>query len=125
MKRFALRFVVLIAALGLAAVALAAIDSPETSGPVSTELAPLDSPFVATPAASTLCCDPTREPGVGGNPLCFEGHTCCADGFWRCNNHDGTPSCTGCGTACGGKNTACTTGAQCCSGVCKPNGRCK
>jgi hypothetical protein len=39
------------------------------------------------------CCDPTEEPGVNGNPLCFEGHTCCSDGEWRCNNANGSPSC--------------------------------
>lgn len=40
------------------------------------------------------CCDPARQPGVGGNPFCFEGATCCSDGQWRCNNANGTPSCT-------------------------------
>jgi hypothetical protein len=45
------------------------------------------------------CCDPALEPGTGGNPLCFEGHTCCSDGKWRCNNADGSPSCTP-GTVC-------------------------
>jgi hypothetical protein len=39
------------------------------------------------------CCDPAEEPGHNGNPLCFEGATCCADGVWRCNNFDGSPDC--------------------------------
>ena len=39
------------------------------------------------------CCKPELEPGVGGNPLCFEGHTCCSDGEWRCNNVSGNPTC--------------------------------
>jgi hypothetical protein len=39
------------------------------------------------------CCDPTEEPGVNGNPICFEGHTCCANGEWECNNANGTPAC--------------------------------
>jgi hypothetical protein len=125
MKRFAARFVVLFAILGLAAVAVAAIVSPDVSSPAPANPAPLDPPVGITPAASTLCCDPTLEPGTGGNPPCFEGHTCCSDGFWRCNNADGTPGCTVCGTACGARNTPCSTGADCCSGVCKPNGRCK
>ena len=38
------------------------------------------------------CCDPADEPGVNGNPFCFEGHTCCVEG-WRCNNADTSPSC--------------------------------
>jgi len=46
------------------------------------------------------CCDPALQPGVGGNPLCFEGATCCSDGNWRCNNPDGSPSCT-VGKVCG------------------------
>jgi hypothetical protein len=41
------------------------------------------------------CCDPTLQPGVGGNPICFEGTTCCNDGTWRCNQADGSPSCPG------------------------------
>jgi len=40
------------------------------------------------------CCDPNLEPGVGGNPICIEGHTCCLDGTWTCNEANGTPSCT-------------------------------
>lgn len=42
------------------------------------------------------CCDPAQEPGgVGGNPFCIEGHTCCDDGTWRCNAADGTDRCQG------------------------------
>lgn len=39
------------------------------------------------------CCDPDEEPGFNGNPVCFEGATCCANGEWRCNQGDGSPSC--------------------------------
>ena len=39
------------------------------------------------------CCNPDDEPGVNGNPFCFEGATCCADGTWACNNGDLTPNC--------------------------------
>jgi hypothetical protein len=41
----------------------------------------------------TSCCNPALEPGVGGNPLCFE-NTCSSDGKWPCNNPDASPSCT-------------------------------
>src|SRR5262249_22360547 len=82
----------------------------------------------ATPAAgSTKCCDPALEPGVNGNPLCFEGHTCCANGQWQCNNPDGSPSCSGgqvCGSTCSVSGASCTTNADCCSGQCKPNHKC-
>jgi len=77
---------------------------------------------------STKCCDPALEPGVNGNPLCFEGHTCCANGQWQCNNADGTPSCSGgqvCGSTCGGPGASCNSGADCCSGQCKGNHRCR
>jgi len=81
---------------------------------------------MAKPSASA-CCNPDTEPGVGG-PLCFEGHTCCSDGNWRCNNPDGSPSCEAgevCEEGCGERNDACSDDADCCSGTCKPNGRCK
>lgn len=123
MRRFAICVALLVAGMGLAGLALSVIASSED--------APLQ-PALATPVAppaslagSSACCDPAAEPGVGGNPLCFEGHTCCSNGQWSCNNADGSPGCTACGTACGGRNAACTSGANCCSGVCKPNGRCK
>lgn len=80
-------------------------------------------PLIA--AGGTSCCDPAQEPGVGGNPLCFEGHSCCANGQWACNDADGTPSCTVCGTTCGLPGSVCTTGTDCCSGVCKHTGRCR
>jgi len=47
------------------------------------------------PDCPAVCCDPALEPGVGGNPFCFEGHNCCGDGTWRCNQGDGTDSCGG------------------------------
>lgn len=46
------------------------------------------------------CCDPLEEPGTHGNPICFEGATCCADGTWQCNRGDGTPSCDAPGLVC-------------------------
>ena len=76
----------------------------------------------------TKCCDPADEPGVGGNPFCFEGHTCCLDGRWRCNNADGSPSCDPgevCAEGCADRNEACNADPDCCSGDCKSNGRCR
>ena len=78
--------------------------------------------------SGSKCCDPSSEPGVGGNPFCFEGHTCCADGQWRCNNPDATPSCPGgqvCSSSCGLSGATCNADADCCSGMCKGNHRCK
>src|SRR5262245_36783302 len=81
---------------------------------------------VTTPVATaSSCCDPALEPGTNGNPLCFEGHTCCASGQWQCNNADGTPSCTACGAACGLSGAACSVNADCCSNKCKANHRCR
>ena len=74
------------------------------------------------------CCDPDLEPGTNGNPFCFEGHSCCSDGVWRCNNPDATPSCDPghvCNGSCGAKGESCATGAECCSGTCGKNGRCR
>ena len=71
------------------------------------------------------CCDPALEPGTGGNPFCFEGHTCCSDGKWRCNNADGTPSCPACGSSCVPSGGSCASNAVCCSGTCKNNHRCR
>ena len=42
----------------------------------------------------TGCCDPALEPGTNGVPPCFEGHSCCSDGAWRCNGFGGEPSCS-------------------------------
>ncbi len=73
------------------------------------------------------CCDPALEPGTNGNPFCFEGHTCCSDGQWRCNNPDATPSCAAgevCAPGCGSRGDSCESGDDCCSGSCK-GGRCK
>ena len=49
---------------------------------------------LAAPPPKKKCCDRALEPGRFGNPLCFEGHTCCANGAWQCNNADGSPSCS-------------------------------
>lgn len=47
------------------------------------------------PPPSDACCDPAARPGSATSliPACFEGHSCCPDGRWRCNDADGTPSC--------------------------------
>lgn len=68
------------------------------------------------------CCDPDLEPGVGGNPLCFEGHICCFDGSWSCRNPDGSAPCKEgnvCDASCGGRGDPCSSDADCCSGNCK------
>lgn len=73
------------------------------------------------------CCDPALEPGGGIVPLCFEGHTCCANGSWQCNNPDGSPSCdpgTVCDAGCTSVGDPCGDDADCCSNRCK-GGRCK
>jgi hypothetical protein len=73
------------------------------------------------------CCDPALEPGTNGNPLCFEGHTCCSDGRWSCNQPDGSPSCDPgqvCDAGCASSGDACSADADCCSGKCK-GGRCR
>ncbi len=49
------------------------------------------------------CCDPALEPGGAQVAPCFEGHSCCDDGVWRCHNNNGIPTCA--------------TG-EVCSGVC-------
>lgn len=80
------------------------------------------------PGGGDACCDPAYEPGGGIVPLCFEGHTCCSDGSWSCNNPDGSPSCetgTVCDAGCGSAGASCATGADCCSGACKGNGTCR
>ena len=82
-------------------------------------------PEQAPVAGGTSCCDPALEPGTNGIPFCFEGHTCCADGTWRCNNSDGTPGCTACGATCVLSGASCTAGSDCCSGVCKGNHGCR
>ncbi len=73
------------------------------------------------------CCDPGLEPGVGGNPFCFEGHTCCSSGNWQCNNPDGSPSCDPGEVCvdCAGAGGSCTSNDDCCSGRCKGNGTCR
>ena len=73
------------------------------------------------------CCDPALEPGVGGNPFCFEGHTCCPGG-WQCNNPDGTPACSKpgevCPAGCASVGETCDVDADCCFNKCK-GGRCR
>ena len=76
---------------------------------------------------SDQCCDPALEPGAGGNPFCFEGHTCCPGG-WQCNNPDGTPACSKpgevCPTGCASVGESCNTDSDCCFNKCK-GGRCR
>ena len=73
------------------------------------------------------CCDPALEPGVGGNPFCFEGHTCCPGG-WQCNYPDGTPACSKpgevCPAGCASVGEACSVDSDCCFNKCKGN-RCR
>jgi len=79
------------------------------------------------------CCDPNEQPGANGNPHCFEGASCCANGEWACNGADGQPSCGATSTNANGAlgevceaccdpakqpgahgNPACFEGATCC-----------
>ncbi len=50
----------------------------------------------------TACCDPDERPGEGGTFPCIEGASCCADGSWRCNEGDGSPTCDSAGGVCNG-----------------------
>jgi hypothetical protein len=75
------------------------------------------------------CCEPSAEPGVGENPFCFEGATCCADGTWQCNGGAGQSTCEAPGELCEaeapccepsaepgvGENPFCFEGATCCA----------
>jgi hypothetical protein len=54
---------------------------------------------------SASCCNPAEQPGTNGNPLCFEGATCCADGTWACNEGDGSETCAA--PVCTAETTAC------------------
>lgn len=84
-------------------------------------------PEVLAKPSGSACCNPDLEPGGGIVPICFEGHTCCSDGNWRCNNPDGSPSCSAgevCAEGCAERNQSCSDDAECCSGNCKRNGRC-
>ncbi len=129
MKRL-LCLLVLLLACGVAFAA----DNPATDAAVQAEpnlaVCPADGSIDEVkgkpePPASP-CCDPALEPGANGNPFCFEGHLCCYDGRWSCNNPDGSPSCkTGevC-VDCASTGDSCSTNAECCSGRCK-GGRCR
>ena len=50
--------------------------------------------------AEEICCDAAEEPGIGDNPACIEGASCCADGEWKCNNGIGSSICDAPGTPC-------------------------
>ena len=122
---------VLFLALGIASVAHAAEPAPaalSSACAVVLDLGTADASFPPDKtgvAGGTSCCDPALEPGPNGIPFCFEGHTCCADGQWRCNNSDGSPGCTACGAACGLSGAACSAGSDCCSGQCRGNHKCR
>ncbi|MCP3997881.1 MAG: hypothetical protein GY722_22900, partial [bacterium] len=58
------------------------------------------------------CCDPYEEPGQFGNPICIEGHTCCADGDWRCNDGSGQPTCNSNSVGVGAGEDAATSQSQ-------------
>ena len=45
-----------------------------------------------------VCCAVAEEPGIGDNPACIEGASCCADGEWKCNNGVGASTCDAPGT---------------------------
>lgn len=66
------------------------------------------------------CCDPADQPGVGDNPTCIEGASCCADGQWGCNEGGGESTCD---TLCGQGDEVCggIAGIQCTG----PNDFCK
>ncbi len=143
--RYAKRIVLSLVALSAVALAGWALASPDSGGVSAvTELA-TSMPDAGPAACSTVeapelfpvmgkgkppklaCCDPALEPGQNGNPFCFEGHSCCTDGTWRCNNPDATPSCDlgeVCEAGCGSRGDSCSGGSECCSGSCK-GGRCK
>ncbi len=53
-----------------------------------------------------ICCAAADQPGIGDNPTCFEGASCCADGAWQCNNGDGSSSCDAPGTPCNADGTS-------------------
>lgn len=46
------------------------------------------------------CCNLDEMPGNNGNPVCFEGATCCSDGSWQCNAGNGSSTCATDGDAC-------------------------
>ncbi len=71
-------------------------------------------PFVSKPPTSA-CCDPDKEPGVGDNPTCIEGATCCADGNWACNEGDGRPTCDALctGETCDAEGGSCSENEYC------------
>ena len=62
--------------------------------------------------AAPECVDPTLCPDIICAPgTVFVPTTC--------------EACGHCEPACGARNTACSTGDDCCSGKCKKNGRCR
>lgn len=58
------------------------------------------------------CCAAAEQPGVGGNPTCIEGASCCADGEWKCNSGPDSSTCEQAGEVCpseGAKGSAADT----------------
>jgi hypothetical protein len=103
------------------AMALAAVVAAAIVG-----LASCDGDDNVQPVPSELCCDPNTKPGVGTNPICTEGVTCCGDGSWQCNQATGENTCQNYGGLCEitecnpddepgvGDNAPCIEGATCC-----------
>lgn len=103
-------------------------EAPETCALDDLELEATARGGNGKPGGGDACCDPALEPGGGVVPFCFEGHTCCANGNWNCNNPDASPSCdagTVCDTGCASSGASCSTASDCCSGNCKKNGVCR
>ncbi len=129
------RVPLLFAGVGLVLAALVVFTAISADSGEKTEVSadalfamPVEGPFTPAARPGPRCCDPDLEPGTGGNPFCFEGASCCADGRWQCNNPDGTPSCAlgeVCPAGCAGRNESCEVDEDCCSGDCKRNGRCR
>jgi hypothetical protein len=96
---------------------------PETGGVVCTTDC---GGGTCVPTAASTCCDPANEPGTGGNPVCFEGASCCSNGAWMCNGGAGNSTCIELGEVCTaccdpadepgrGNNPPCIEGTSCCS----------
>ncbi len=66
-------------------------------------------------------CAADQEPGENGNPLCFEGASCCADGTWRCNDVNNPNTCAAALDCLASEepgengNPLCFEGATCCA----------
>jgi len=85
-------------------------------------------PLAVTGVVASLCCNRAEEPGMFGNPVCFEGHKCCpTDGKWVCAN-GGLPATFNCeddssGVPCGEDPVDLGEGDECCDPSKAPDGR--